>query len=355
MLTKLKSISSSLLVCLILAACSLPAAVSGSLSADAQAGGPRIQTRLVYAGADATPTATPFQPLQPTPAYEPTRIPTATPEPVVIEPPEIEPPVEFQPGAYYQRPEDQVNVLLMGSDQRIGDPSFRTDTIVLATLNPSMGTVTLTSFPRDLYLYIPGWTTSRINTIFNLGGFQLLQQTFLYNFGIQVDHYVMVNFSAFTRTIDELGGIDVTVAVELKDHRDQMGKYVVEPGVNTMDGETALWYVRSRYTTSDFDRGRRQQEVLKGLFNQLMSLDAVTRAPELYEIYQDSVLTDLRLRDITPLLPMALRVYSAESIYNFYIGPAQTARYIVPGSGADVLLPIQYAVMDVIYQAVGVP
>ncbi len=339
-----------LLLCLIPLACSLPAAVSGSLSADAQAGGPRLQTRLVYAGVDATPTATPFQPLQPTAAYEPTRIPTATPEPPVIEPP-----VDFQPGAYYQRPDDQVNILLLGSDQRIGDPSFRTDSIVLATLNPSMGTVSLTSFPRDLYLYIPGWTTTRINTVFNLGGFQLLQQTFQYNFGIRPDHYVMVNFSAFTRTIDELGGIDVTVAVEFKDHRDQMGKFIVEPGVNTMDGETALWYVRSRYTTSDFDRGRRQQEVLKALFNQIMSLDAVKRAPELYEIYQDSVFTDLTLKDITPLLPMALRVYSGESIYNFYIGPAQTARYIVPGSGADVLLPIQYSVMDVIFQAAGVP
>jgi LCP family protein required for cell wall assembly len=334
-------------------ACSLPVVMSGSLSSDAQVSSPRMQSRLVYAPADATATATPFQPLQPTVAFEPTHFPTNTPPPPTASPtPE---PDNYVAGGYYQRPADQVNILLLGSDQRFGDPSFRTDTIVLVSINPSLGTVNLISFPRDLYIYIPNWTTNRINTVFNLGGFGLMQQTLEYNFGVRPDYYVMVNFSGFTQAIDSLDGIDVDVAVELRDHRDKKGNYRVKPGINHMDGETALWYVRSRYTTSDFDRTRRQQEVLLGLFQRLISLDAVTRAPELYDIYSQTVFTDLGLKDIKSLLPMALTISQNDHIGNFFIGQQQVTRYIVPGSGADVLLPIQYAVMDVIYQSAGTP
>jgi polyisoprenyl-teichoic acid--peptidoglycan teichoic acid transferase len=354
MKNKFKRIFFIVLLLMIPLACSYPAFFQAPLASDIQGGKTQIQTRLIYAPYDATPTATPFQPLQPTAMFEPTRIPTNTPEPTFAEPE----PVPTEPvyvGNYFQRPADQVNILLLGSDQRIGDPSFRTDTLILASINPSLGSVSLISFPRDLYIYIPGWTSNRINTVFNLGGFPLLQQTFEYNFAIRPDYYVMVNFDGFVRTIDSFGGIDVDVAVELTDHRDKRGKYTVEPGVQHMNGETALWYVRSRYTTSDFDRARRQQEVTNALFFTLLSLDGIKRAPEIYDIFKDTVRTDLELADITPLLPVALKIGDENAIQNYYIGPQQVSRYIVPGSGADVLLPIQYAVMDVIYQAAGIP
>lgn len=355
------ALSALSLLVLLVVACGIPVLQASPLGSDHQVGRGGLQVRLMAIPPNATPTATPFQPLAPTPYYEPTRFPTATPASTATPKPEVaaEEDLETQEieyvGGYYRRPENQVNILLLGSDQRFGDPSFRTDTIVLATLNPTLGTVSLTSFPRDLYITIPGWTTNRINTVFNLGGFQLMQDTFVYNFGIRPDHYVMVNFAAFTRTIDSLGGIKVQVAEQLTDHRDQKGRYTVTAGANRMDGETALWYVRSRYTTSDFDRTRRQQEVIKGLFDQLISLDALKRVPELYDIYQDTVLTDIGLEDITPLLPLASKISNAKNIQNYYIGPQQVSRYIVPTSGADVLLPNQYAVMDIIYQAAGMP
>ncbi|MFN2197399.1 MAG: LCP family protein [Anaerolineales bacterium] len=349
------------LLMLLAVACGIPVMQASPLASDYQASRGGLQVRLMAIPPDATPTATPFQPLAPTPFFEPTRfptqtaVPTATPKPEVAAEENLDTKEIEYIGSYYRRPSDQINILLLGSDQRFGDPSFRTDTIVLATLNPSYGTVSLTSFPRDLYITIPGWTTNRINTVFNLGGFQLMQATFEYNFGIRPDHYVMVNFDAFTRTIDSLGGIKVQVAEQLTDHRDQKGRYTVKSGANRMDGETALWYVRSRYTTSDFDRTRRQQEVIKGLFDQLISLDAIKRVPELYDIYKDTVLTDLRPKDLKPLLPLATKIGQSKNIQNFYIGPQQVSRYIVPTSGADVLLPNQYAVMDVIYQAAGMP
>jgi polyisoprenyl-teichoic acid--peptidoglycan teichoic acid transferase len=341
-------------------ACSFPIFLSsgGPVSRDGQAAGSIAGLRgpIISAPWNATPTATPFQPIEPTPIYEPTRMPTATPGPddQESEPtPTSGPALDLVPSGFgYMRPADQVTILLLGSDQRPGDPGFRTDAIILAILTPSRGTVSLVSFPRDLYLNIPGWTTNRINTAFARGGFDLLSQTLEYNFGIRADYYVMVNFTAFKETIDSLGGIKVDVAKTLTDQRPGKGQYTLPAGRHTLDGSTALWYVRSRYTTNDFDRNRRQQEVLTGLFARLMSLDAVQRAPELYEIYRNNVLTNLALDDIRPLLPLALQVSNTSNIQQYYIGPQEAYRYIVPYSGADVLLPNHYAIIEIIRRAV---
>jgi LCP family protein required for cell wall assembly len=337
---------------LILAGCELQSLIASPLPQAGLGGVGEVRAFLVTVPPNATATATPFLPVQSTPIVAPTRQPTLQASAQIPTPTATELPLQ---GNYYRRPADQVNILLLGSDQRPGDPSFRTDTIILLTLNPGLGTATMTSFPRDLYLPIPGYTSNRINTVFGLGRFSLLQQTFEYNFGLRPDYYVMINLNGFTRTIDSLGGIDVEVGQTLTDHRDKIGRYTVQAGTVHMDGETALWYVRSRYTSSDFDRTRRQQEVVEAIFNRLMSLDAVRRAPELFSIYRDNVETNLSLDDLTPLLPLALKVHSTEQIQRFFIGTQHVSRYFVPTTGADVLLPIQSLVMDVIYQAAGVP
>lgn len=359
-LARYKTLGWLFLLLVIPLACSFPVflAPGGPAAREGQASGsvPRLRGPIISAPANATPTATPFQPLDPTPVYEPTRMPTATPgaDDVELEPtPTTGPELELVPSGFgYSRPADQVNILLLGSDQRPGDPGFRTDAIILAILTPSRGTVSLISFPRDLYLNIPGWTTNRINTAFARGGFDLLSQTLEYNFGIRADYYVMVNFTAFKETIDSLDGIKVNVAQTLTDHRPGKGQYTLPAGTHTLDGSTALWYVRSRYTTNDFDRNRRQQEVLSGLFFRMMSLNAVQRAPELYEIYRNNVLTNLSLDNIKPLLPLALRITDTSNLRQYYIGPYEAYRYIVPYSGADVLLPNHYAIIEIVRKAV---
>jgi polyisoprenyl-teichoic acid--peptidoglycan teichoic acid transferase len=241
---------------------------------------------LVSAPANATPTPTPFLPLAPTPTYIPTDYPTPIPSPTVMVPtptpantgplvktwsdypgPTVWPDLDIPaPLGVLSQPKGQINIVLMGSDQRRNEPGFRTDTIVLLTLNPRDGTASLTSFPRDLYVYIPGWTMQRINTAFPHGGFPMLQDTFEYNFGVRPDFYMMISLWSFTQVVDNLGGIDVQVGQTLTDQRDGHGQYTVRTGQVRMDGETALWYVRSRYSTSDFDRTRRQQEVIQALF-----------------------------------------------------------------------------------------
>jgi LCP family protein required for cell wall assembly len=245
----------------------------------------------------------------------------------------------------------------MGSDDR-GDGGFRTDVLMLLSLDPSKGTATLTSFPRDLYINIPGVGMERINTAQEYGGFELTTATFQNNFGITPNYYMMTNFSGFKGIIDTLGGIDVNAATNFKDECsvrsrvDGMGYCTINAGVNHMDGETALWYVRSRYSTDDFDRTRRAQEVLTAIFQKLISLNGLNRAAELYKQFNSSVETNIPLSEIVSLLPLARQLASNRSLIRRYaIGESDTYYYIVPGSGAMVLVPYQNAVMSIIQQA----
>jgi polyisoprenyl-teichoic acid--peptidoglycan teichoic acid transferase len=199
-------------------------------------------------------------------------------------------------------------------------------------------------------VYIPGWTVQRINTAFAQGGFPSLQMTMEYNFGVRPDYYVLINFWSFVQVIDNMGGINVQVAKAHTDHRSGHGQYSVSAGSVRMDGETALWYVRSRYSTSDFDRTRRQQEVIQAIFTKMMSLDAVAKAPQLFEIYKKNVTTNLTFEAIAPLLPMALQVKDSSRMSSYYIGPAQVIAWR-NSQGAQVLLPIREAVLQVMKQA----
>jgi polyisoprenyl-teichoic acid--peptidoglycan teichoic acid transferase len=252
------------------------------------------------------------------------------------------------------QPEGQINILLMGSDQRPNDGGFRTDVNLLLTLNFEGQSVSLTSFPRDLYIYQPGWRVDRINGAQARGGFELSSQTMEYNFGVHPDHYVLINFAGFVSLIDALGGITVNVGEGLTDEREGPGDFSVPAGNVAMDGETALWYVRSRGTSSDFARTRRQQEVLIGIFFRLLSLDAITRAPELYEQYKQTVITDLGITDVLPWLPLAASVNGNGQIHRYAIG-ADNVDSFTTSSGGAVLIPQREDVITIMKQALSSP
>lgn len=340
----------TLIACGLLAACSIPTR-DGHPVALAQA---EPTATLWTVTENATPTPTPFQPLPPTAAFYPTSTPLPTAEPPTptptVEP--FFPPANSVSGGLIEQPEGQMNILLLGSDKRPWDTIFRTDTIILATLNIDRGTVNLTSFPRDLYVTIPGWGQQRINTAYQHGGFDMLAQTLEFNFGVRPDHYVLINFSAFKKIIDSLGGLQVEVAEPVADYKD--GYWIDIPaGTTQMDADMVLWYVRTRKTTNDFARGRRQQEVLNALFNKFLSLDGIRRVPEFYEIYKDSVETDLGFPDIIRLLPMATKMTDSSHIKHYYIGSEQVWDYISP-DGGWVLLPRQDAIMEVLRKSLSV-
>jgi anionic cell wall polymer biosynthesis LytR-Cps2A-Psr (LCP) family protein len=176
------------------------------------------------------------------------------------------------------------------------------------------------------------------------------------NFGVDIDYYMLTNFGGFTSIVDTLGGINVFASTALSDLcalPQAVDDYCYIPyGNNYMDGQTALWYVRSRHSTSDFDRTRRAQEVLIAIFQKAMSLNALSRGPELYELFRNSVDTDIPAGTVLELLPMGGRILSDTSlIRRFAIGSGQVYNYIVPTSGAMVLIPDDALVNQVLREA----
>lgn len=299
--------------------------------------------------------AMPFLPVDPTPTPGGAIFPTATPssqnggQPGTESSSGSQAPTSSGPVDLINQPENQVNILLLGSDQRPYEGGFRTDVILLVTINTDLQTINLTSFPRDLYVTLPGFYNDRINAAQYRGGFTLMADTFQYNFGVRPDYYALVNFYGFQDLINTLGGIDVEVAQALTDHRDGYGDYTVLPGSVHMDGETALWYVRSRYSSSDFDRTRRQQEVLTAMMRKLVSLNAVTKFPELYNQFQGTVETNLPLAEVVPLLSLADDFLSG-SIGRYAVGPGQVSNWITPG-GSQVLIPNKPAIQAILRNA----
>jgi len=219
-----------------------------------------VQTQMVL---NTTPTATPFQPAgDHINAYaNPEAAPLSTPAPDNI--PGIAPTSTLK---RLSKPKGQVNILLLGSDMRPHEGGFRTDIIVWVSLNPKDGFVSAISFPRDLFVNIPGMGENRINVVFPNGGFDLLADTFEINFGVRPDNYILV---------------DLQTKQNLTDSCDQSinasGVCSVGPGLVHMNGDLALWYARSRYSTNDIDRTRRAQEVIEAIFDRLMSLDVILR------------------------------------------------------------------------------
>jgi polyisoprenyl-teichoic acid--peptidoglycan teichoic acid transferase len=256
-------------------------------------------------------------------------------------------------------PEGQVNILVLGSDWRLNS-GYRTDVVMLVSIYTKQNKITITSFPRDLYVEIPGLQDERINTAMGYGGFSLMTSTFEHNFAIHVDHYIMTTFTGFRKIVDTLGGIEIEAAQNTADRCDL--SYAphswcsVGPGKEYLDGEKALWYSRSRYTSNDFDRTRRAQEVLIGLFKKLMSLDAISKAPELYNEFVSSVETDMTLSDFVQFLPVAASV-AADSgrIQRFAVGTNEATPYTIPSSGAYVLLPNYDAIWEIVKAAVYTP
>ncbi len=328
-------------------ACNLPGLASTSSGTV-----PVVNTwQLVTPDPNATVTPTPFQPgaATTTPPIPPTQPgPTATP----TEQADGSGPIIHN----LKRPDGQVNIMILGSDFRPGGGS-RTDVIMLASVNTKKGTVSVISFPRDVYVFVPGRGMDRLNTPYAYEGFPLLADTMEYNFGVRPDHYMITNFYGFKAIVDTLGGINVYVGAYLRDKcdlpvRDWEGYCSISSGATWMDGETALWYVRSRYTTSDLDRTRREQEVMDAFFRRLMSLNAVARAPELYRLFISSVETDLGIDDLLPMVGIAPQLLSDNSrISRHLIGINYLTPYVTE-SGAQVLIPNRPAIWELIRQEV---
>lgn len=249
---------------------------------------------------------------------------------------------------------ERTTILVMGLDRRPNENyPTRTDTMILMSFDPNSQDASMLSVPRDLYIDIPGYGRERINAAYVLGalyeggeagGAELAMETIERNLGVMVDHYVLIDFNAVTNLIDAIGGVQVDVPETIDDPTYPDMNYGYDPlyipaGLQTLNGETALKYMRTRHGDSDFERSRRQQLTLFALREQLEVLGATglaRRAPQIWTEVQGGVFTDMTLNDMLGLLNVASGL-SAESInsgvidYNYASGYTTTA-------GASVLV-----------------
>ena len=163
------------------------------------------------------------------------------------------------------------NILILGVDRR-EDEESRSDTMILASIDKRNKKIKLTSFLRDTLVTIPEYGDMKLNASCFYGGAKLVKDTIEYNFGIDIDHYMLVDFEAFRGIVDGIGGIDVEItedeAIYLRDTVDI--PYIVA-GENHLNGGAALWYCRIRYLDDDFHRTQRQRKVISSIVDTALS------------------------------------------------------------------------------------
>ncbi|GED33283.1 LCP family protein [Brevibacillus centrosporus] len=212
-----------------------------------------------------------------------------------------------------------MSFIILGSDSRPETGSMNTDVMIVAVANPSTKKVTMVSIPRDTRVKIPGYRDyHKINSVYANGeaerrqaernnqtptedGISLTKKTMNEILGIPIEHYVAIDFDGFKAVIDELGGVEVNVDRKLvyDDPTDDTHINLNE-GLQTLNGEQALGYVRHRhdnrgtkYYSSDFDRNRRQQEVIKAVVDKAASLEGLTKIFNIMDVGAKNIHTDL--------------------------------------------------------------
>jgi LCP family protein required for cell wall assembly len=223
----------------------------------------------------------------------------------------------------------RVNVLVMGLDYRdwsSGEGPSRTDTMILLTLDPLTGTAGILSIPRDLWVSIPGFDNNRINTAYFLGesydlpggGPGLASATVEALLGVPIHYYAQIDFAAFIRFIDEIGGVKIDVPEQIKvDPLGEGNTKVLKPGIQTLDGALTLAYARARNTPGgDFDRAQRQQQVMMAIRDRVLSVgnlpSLITRAPQLYQELSGGVRTNLGFEEMMQLALLVAEIDEAD-------------------------------------------
>ena len=251
----------------------------------------------------------------------------------------------------------RLNVLLVGVDQRPADRTFNTDTMIVASIDPTSGQVSMFSVPRDFEqiplpptwpaaAYFGGIYPNKVNSIWTYAegtpnlfpgtdatrGVNALKGTLGYMLGIQIPYYVEVNFSGFRQVVDTLGGvtIDVQIPVTDYDYPTDNGrgaiKLYIPPGIQHMSGEEALAYARSRHATSDFDRSLRQQRVITSVRQQtdVLSFLDPNKLDALGQALRNAIHTDFP-RDQLPQLVSLIEKADTTNLHSLVFTPPQYA------------------------------
>jgi len=264
--------------------------------------------------------------------------------------------------------DERINIVLLGYGGPGHDGPYLTDSIMVLSMRPGTHEAIMVSLPRDLWVRIPALPNNRfmmgkLNSAYAIGsdrrnypnvrndwktatgGGDLTAATISQVIGQPVDYWVGVDFKAFRDVVDALGGVQINVPTALDDRRYPRGETAgmmhihFNPGLQQFDGERALEYARSRESTSDFDRSRRQQLIMLAVRQRVFSLNAIPRLLSLLGALQDNVRTNLRPAEMRQLAGLAGQ-FKDEDIRRVAIDTSNFLRSGSSSNGQYVLQPL---------------
>lgn len=224
------------------------------------------------------------------------------------------------------------SVLLIGVDKRAESEAegVRSDTLILVRVDPLAGWATMLSIPRDSVVPLPNGNLGKVNGAYaygfynaeklygsgtskDAGGGAAAAQTIERFLNVKVDYTAQVDFQGFERLVDSVNGIVIDVKMTLVDPEFPTENHGVEriyiaPGLQQMNGHTALVYARSRHSSNDFDRSKRQQQVLKAVLSAVRSrgiMANVSLLPQWIGVLEQNVRTTLPIGNITTMTDLA--------------------------------------------------
>ena len=246
---------------------------------------------------------------------------------------------------------DRLNILLIGADQRPGEGTFNTDTLIVVSIDPLSKQVAMFSLPRDtsnvptppgparqafgpVYTKkINAWWTSihlradlfRGNVKNGTVGYNGLKAILGNLYGLDIKYFVEVNFDGFKKVVDVMGGVTVNVQIPVSDDRfpsinGSLRRVFIPSGIQHMDGAEALRYARSRHGSNDFDRGARQQRLLLSMREQADPQALIPKLPDLLDAVGTAVSTDIPADQLAPLLGLASQV-DTKDIRSYVFAP----------------------------------
>lgn len=248
---------------------------------------------------------------------------------------------------------NRLDILILGirgendPDAADGGPLL-TDSIQVFSYDKSTKKSSLISIPRDLFVTIHDQQKDKINSAYEYGlshssnGLQFIKDKISQITGVYIDQVVVFDFSSFKEIVDALGGVDVTLAVPFHEPKEWGFDFSLPAGLNHLDGQNALYYARSRYSSSDFDRSRRQQQIMFAIKDKLLALNFLSdpiKSFSILTLVRSDIKTDIGVWNFSELLDLVNKVKfdqikkSVISTDNFLTESTDNGAYILLPKG----------------------
>lgn len=251
-----------------------------------------------------------------------------------------------------QKENDRLDILVLGTEgfsdanSDVGGPLL-TDSIELFSYDKKTGKSSLVSIPRDLQVLVHDSHIDKLNTVYEYGYYHssdpllFVKNKFSQITGVYIDKVVVLDFNSFKEVVNSLGGIDVTLTQPFEENKQWGYPFKLPAGVNHLNGQDALYYARSRYSSTDFDRSRRQQQVMFAVKDKLLQLNYLSDPVKTFNVFnalRKDITTDIGVLDINQFLSLG-KSLDFSKVTKYVISGDNLVYNSKDSSGAFILLP----------------